>query len=481
MLWIQHPPVLMISQMKHTHCEETCLLWISSKIKIENCIIDFKFDLVEFISKLLNIPTLEEVTQKDSKSYYLEYGLSISNTEFKKYVSFSLISYKQPIFLSDVLFEDRVAFIGSHFNYNENGLNLSHCIFKKKCNFEVCRFETKVEFDLLQFENELKFEECSFLHETTLSALFPKNNAAKLLISNVIIDDLLSIGLSFNVNKFLFENLRLSKSGILKIGPINVDYEINHNPFEMKEISKLKSGQLRFSYSLIEGIISLNQVYLNQIDFEDCIVTGNIIENELNYKSLARKEAAILLKNAALKSGDTYIYNKHKSEEFDFLLKELTASWLHQTADKLSGISKKEKINSKLKRIYSSIQFFCIYTFSAFLSKDRFLLWLNKYSNNFGLSWFRGVVFTMTTAMIFYWLINYTGATRQMFIVNWRFDNFGEVWEGYLRILNILSFGNDLENFSLNAWGKTLLLLSRIFIGYGIYQTISAFRKYSNK
>jgi len=35
-----------------------------------------------------------------------------------------------------------------------------------------------------------------------------------------------------------------------------------------------------------------------------------------------------------------------------------------------------------------------------------------------------------------------------------------------------------LESANLTGYGEALLFFSKIFISYGIYQTISAFRKY---
>lgn len=43
----------------------------------------------------------------------------------------------------------------------------------------------------------------------------------------------------------------------------------------------------------------------------------------------------------------------------------------------------------------------------------------------------------------------------------------------------LTSFKDKFEGVKLNAWGETVFFLSKIFISYGIYQTIVAFRKFS--
>ena len=106
------------------------------------------------------------------------------------------------------------------------------------------------------------------------------------------------------------------------------------------------------------------------------------------------------------------------------------------------------------------------------------LLLLNFCSNGFGLKWVQGILFTMTIALLFFILINFFGIETPIFIIDFKFNNFGEVWKGYLNILNVLNFRDKLDGIELNAWGESLFFVSKIFLSYGIYQTVSAFRKY---
>ena len=108
------------------------------------------------------------------------------------------------------------------------------------------------------------------------------------------------------------------------------------------------------------------------------------------------------------------------------------------------------------------------------------LLFFNRISSSFGESWGQGIIFTCIAAWIFFILINFWGLSNgPLFEWGWQgWDSFGLVWNKYLKILNVLNFNDSLPDFKLNATGETLFLLSKIFVGYGIYQTISAFRKY---
>lgn len=112
-------------------------------------------------------------------------------------------------------------------------------------------------------------------------------------------------------------------------------------------------------------------------------------------------------------------------------------------------------------------------------TREYTLLFFNRISNSFGISWARGVIFTMLIAFVFYFFINYFGTDTKIFEFGWEsWKSFGEVWKGFLNILNIFNFNNQKNGMELNAFGETLFFLSKIFIAFGVYQTIAAFRKY---
>lgn len=105
------------------------------------------------------------------------------------------------------------------------------------------------------------------------------------------------------------------------------------------------------------------------------------------------------------------------------------------------------------------------------LSPDSVLLFLNWISNNNGQSWLRGAFFTIIVSVIFCILYFMT-----LNIESHQFPNYKEL------VLFITSFPKlELEKFEIQnkSWKISLVIwLARIFISYGIYQTITAFRKY---
>jgi uncharacterized protein YjbI with pentapeptide repeats len=113
---------------------------------------------------------------------------------------------------------------------------------------------------------------------------------------------------------------------------------------------------------------------------------------------------------------------------------------------------------------------------------EYFMLVLNRLSTNHGIDWGRGVVFSLTIMVTFYSIyIN----TLPGHAFRWGFENWESFWSAtnyvvknffvFIALFREFSF---IEGTSPNAFSYFIDFLGRIFIGYGIYQTIQAFRKY---
>ncbi len=110
--------------------------------------------------------------------------------------------------------------------------------------------------------------------------------------------------------------------------------------------------------------------------------------------------------------------------------------------------------------------------------KDQVVLFFNKHSNYFGLDWTKGVFFIFLSSFTFYllYLITYAIVMRYTLYFPNTFEDFSVT---YLKFLNPFSFLKspieDAENYFFPYLSFTL---GKIFISYGIYQTIQAFRKF---
>ncbi|WP_184158550.1 hypothetical protein [Flavobacterium nitrogenifigens] len=140
------------------------------------------------------------------------------------------------------------------------------------------------------------------------------------------------------------------------------------------------------------------------------------------------------------------------------------------------------KVENKIDYLkYNAIEHNNLLRNSKLSVNDRILLNLNKQSNDFGNNWILGIKFTIKIGVQFFLLLLIVNS----FVIS-RYPlyfNFKEEIASYSQILTeflkfIFSFGFDNKEIQSNGFLYLIFIASKIFIGYGIYQTISAFRKY---
>ena len=112
---------------------------------------------------------------------------------------------------------------------------------------------------------------------------------------------------------------------------------------------------------------------------------------------------------------------------------------------------------------------------------DFYILMFNSKSNDFGRNWFKGVKFTFKVSVFFFLmmiLVNSFVSSKYplKFNLNDSFADISTILSEYLKFTFSLGFGS--EEFQSNGYLYLIFIIAKIFIGYGIYQTITAFRKY---
>jgi hypothetical protein len=206
-------------------------------------------------------------------------------------------------------------------------------------------------------------------------------------------------------------------------------------------------GSIIFTDALVKGLIDLREIYLESLSFDRTVVSGNIQDDHTFIDAIKDRNTARLLKHEA------------------------------------------KKINNVISALaYYRVEMHIHFKKLRYWQVDDFLsLSLNYLSNNFGLSWLRGIAFTVVSGLVFFALF-----------VMCR-DGFGFFWQPQWDcLLNNESFWGEFINFfwlptgftSLihsnefsfkiagGGFGATFFILGKVFIAYGIYQIIAAFRKY---
>ncbi|HWJ28836.1 MAG TPA: hypothetical protein VNS32_19985 [Flavisolibacter sp.] len=113
---------------------------------------------------------------------------------------------------------------------------------------------------------------------------------------------------------------------------------------------------------------------------------------------------------------------------------------------------------------------------------DYALVSLNKLSNKHGLSWTRGLFFTTLVALLFYLFYLWTLKSLP-FQFGWKnCESFsqasGMTIKYFIRFLIITHDIDFMAEFGPTAASFIVDFIAKIFIGYGIYQTVQAFRKH---
>lgn len=461
----------------------------ASKIKISG-----QYKTLQIVSSKIEEFEIDNInsdhTQKDSVIEFLIEN-DIKKTKIEPYITFAHIVFKgskyqdihfEGTFNNRILFEKnievgsvyfessnfdkRIDFQEGKFNYinfyrsNFNGLiyindfeasdvstrNLEiYTLWMHSCNFDkdVSVQTSKVEHITLsnnnfnqllnfnQFTDEIDAE--SKLTMISLNGV----NRGNIFIERAYID--------INLNGLNHGNIYLNNSNI---------YSLILSEFENKgsiNLTNIKSGEFLTIQEANAGDINFTNTDINC--FDEIVIANSNIE-KINFKSYPNKVLS---------------FSSNPKVGYGIKDKSKNASNLKDVFNQLKQIAKRNG-DVHIANKYQSLEHKQLLKSKSF-GFDSILLFLNLISNKNGKSWSRGVLFTLVTAFLFYWIyISVLGLN-----IN-RADTYIEY------ILYISSFPKlSIEKYeALNSkWSVSLVIwLSRIFISYGIYQTVAAFRKY---
>lgn len=157
-----------------------------------------------------------------------------------------------------------------------------------------------------------------------------------------------------------------------------------------------------------------------------------------------------------------------------------TAKILRQAAQKLNNNIEVTALKAIEHKLYLKGNKF---NFSFASIADYTLLYLNQLSSQFGTNWISGVLFCIFVSMISIGIINLT-LGEYYFCLNvedWAiFTN--DFWRKsfeFLWLPNLQNFSELTANSKCSAVTVACFIAGKSLIAYGIFQTVSAFRKYS--
>jgi hypothetical protein len=243
----------------------------------------------------------------------------------------------------------------------------------------------------------------------------------------------------FNYNKLFFNGLILNENY-----NVLIVFDSNIGNTEFENIDFRKFNEVVIAKSDVSSMQITNSIFPKSIGIKTKRPDIGVEVGELEKinDNMYFRESYRQLKVAMEKIGNRYYSLHYKSKEMHYQRKELKFGW------------------------------------------DKILLYINFLSNNNGVSWVRGIFFTIICGYIsfvflntfskhpiFYWDIH---VSKKDFIL--AFDISLTQFIKYISSFPLLK--SDMQNDG-NWKTDFIILISRIFISVGIFQTISAFRKYS--
>lgn len=293
-------------------------------------------------------------------------------------------------------------------------------------------------------------------------------------LSSIVLKEKLSVGQmqlqlenfsNIDIDDCNIESLRLlglnSSSGIVSITKTTF-----HALLFDKVVNEghILLGEIRVKQS---GLVSFRSTNLGKADFINCDYSRAVLEFENSKVTEAFLSHTEFPKT--VKIGDKY---SHTQAQLAF--GQLNTAFQKQ-GDNIRAL---EYSSREIEAHYNAI------TWRRF--SEKLNLFLNKWSNNFGRSWSRGIAFSFVSGLTFFtaFLLSTPQFNVGIPYVNW------SLLPAFLKFMNPLRF-IDAEamfsntpvstNIQLNSWSYFWDFTGRIIIAYGYYQTIQAFRRFGKK
>lgn len=444
------------------------------------------------IHNCLNITSLEIINSE----IYGRFDINKSNCKVLR-ITDSI--FHNDIWIQDSAFEKYILMQESKFL---GRLNFEFCNVKDfylgKCiiNYLSFKLPRKIKRTLTNnfhirntsFQNECIIEdEYSSANEISINKLklgFGPDMKGELIIRKIIANEILLNGNNY-YSDVLFDNVNANNILIDKFSNYKSLRFFNLDSINQKsnfKIFKSNLGNTHFNYC---NLSNYKCIEIKQSNVSEIIASG---VNWFNYKSL--------IKNS---------YSKNRINKFivniKFAFNNLTSSdktviefiELRELFRQLKFVM--EKQGNKILALQFKQYEMQAYKQELKLTKpfynlERFILWANQ-SNNHGQNWFKPILLGSIFSIMFLWLIVFSSTSELSFKLSFNYTDieytFKTFWENLKYFPNIMNPAFKLknifseQNFTYTFGSYFWALIQRISIAFFIYQTITAFRKYSSK
>lgn len=480
--------------------------------KFDGCVFEDKVIITD-VFHLTSLTFTNCVFKGQVRFQFSKIAVTIENNcEFKDAVYLNLEAPKA-FSISNVIFENTLLLQGSYrSNVSLHSLNLKDdtLVRRGKLVLKQASFDS---FELVNssFSKIEIVDNCQFFYD----AIFNKIEADSFILLNSKICTLLKIEKT-SLNQFAIDNISSGVPSHRYLEILNqcqiVKASIPLHMLDKTHIGDSFFGELSLWGTNVEsGIFNIQKTAFDKLIFVEVYNKGIITLRELK-NTYQNDQKFIVIRSSNLGRtdfincdflNDIFEFNNSKISEIfvtetDFpktvmingsvspTQAQLAFGQLH-TAFQKQGDSIRA-LEYQAREVESHYQLLSWFNKGfPYINSDKLNLWFNKWSNNFGRYWMRGVLFTFCTGILFfYFLILSTKEYSFGFPIS--FDpNFVA---SYLRFLNpfrfreletLFTFSNNQLVINITYWSYVWDFLGRVFITYGFYQTIQAFRRYGRK
>lgn len=334
--------------------------------------------------------------------------------------------------------------------------------------------EYEGQIDNLSIHNQVEINNCYFSNFEISKLYIDKATLKNAKFKSIIIIDILTLNFviesKFNFINCTFVNLStidIRHSNILDIEFYNLT--LISDSFIIRYLnSKLCSLVINHSFINCKiEFVSILDIDLPHISTNDSVFKELVIFERNNSENIE-------FHNTIFQNGVLIPLNLKQSNKVRDVIKIQSSVWCILKNQSLLG---NDKITALNYRKYEMLAYTNELKNIKGQYSEKLVLWLNRLSNNHGLSWTRGIVFTIISWLVFFTL--YEWSANRLFI---SFNSFLSEAISFLWLtqgLEVLTDNLKEGSFFLKSVAMILtFILGKIAIAYGIYQTISAFRKH---
>lgn len=383
-----------------------------------------------------------------SNSDNLEFIINIT-TEYSKELNLVSKILQTVDFIHNLDIENYQIIIENSFEvYSEKifAVNFDNCIFNKSISYINCDFLSDVSFKDCEFKNKLDLNNSKFKENVRFhNSVFHETVNFQNTTFNKLVDFYLATfknNQQFLLTDFLdraiFSNVVFEKQIQFLYNRVNTTTMISFENTEFKSALDISRANFKCQLHFWNTKVNSNP------DYYWLYYSDNISKEKLIPEIALRRmrETFRIIKNE-LKTSNNIINSLefHKSE-MEIYHKELK-------------YSKKLNLN------------------------DKAILKFSKISNDYGTKWYKGLRFTLLSGAVFYCIFLLSISNDLSF--NLTNKSIGQTVKHYFEFLNVTNWNFKPFGISNYGYAYAILFIGKIFIGYGYYQTIQAFRKYSRK